>query len=181
MDRASYLKKLRGKLHRLPAQELDAALAYYEEYLDEAGEENEQQVIQQLGSPSKVASQIMADFALKDFDTTPASTKKNMTTIWLIILAILSAPLSLPILATAVALIISLGAVVFSFVIAIVATILGIFLGGIVALISGFFVLTEHWPTALLFIGVGLIFTGLGVLLFPIIIRIVKKNWPCLR
>ncbi|MET4560949.1 putative membrane protein [Lysinibacillus parviboronicapiens] len=175
MDRASYLKKLRGKLHRLPAQELDAALAYYEEYFDEAGEENEQQVIQQLGSPSKVASQIMADFALKDFDTTPASTKKNMTTIWLIILAILSAPLSLPILATAVALIISLGAVVFSFVIAIVATILGIFLGGLVALISGFFVLTEHWPTALLFIGVGLIVTGLGVLLFPIIIRIVKK------
>ncbi|QDQ02120.1 DUF1700 domain-containing protein [Lysinibacillus fusiformis] len=175
MDRASYLKKLRGKLYRLPAQELDAALAYYEEYFDEAGEENEQQVIQQLGSPSKVASQIMADFALKDFDATPASTKKNMTTIWLIILAILSAPLSLPILATAVALIISLGAVVFSFVIAIVATGLGIFFGGIVALISGFFVLTDHWPTALLFIGMGLIVTGSGVLLFPIITRFVKK------
>ncbi|EAZ83321.1 hypothetical protein BB14905_01370 [Bacillus sp. B14905] len=36
MDRASYLKKLRGKLRRLPAQELEAALAYYEEYFDEA-------------------------------------------------------------------------------------------------------------------------------------------------
>ena len=38
MDRASYLKQLRGKLRRLPAHELDAALAYYEEYFEEAGE-----------------------------------------------------------------------------------------------------------------------------------------------
>ncbi len=54
MDRESYLKKLRGKLRRLPAHELNAALVYYEEYFDEAGVENEQQVIQQLGSPSVV-------------------------------------------------------------------------------------------------------------------------------
>ncbi|AVK97563.1 DUF1700 domain-containing protein [Lysinibacillus sphaericus] len=175
MDRESYLKKLRGKLRRLPAHELNAALVYYEEYFDEAGVENEQQVIQQLGSPSVVASQIMADFALKDLDATPASTKKNMTAIWLIILAILSAPLSLPLLAVAVALIISVGAVIFSFVIAIVAMVLSIFFGGIVALISGVLVLTEHWPTALLFIGIGLVVTGLGVLLFPIVTRLLKK------
>ncbi|MFJ7406636.1 MULTISPECIES: DUF1700 domain-containing protein [unclassified Lysinibacillus] len=175
MDRVSYLKKLRGKLRRLPAHELNAALVYYEEYFDEAGVENEQQVISQLGSPSVVASQIMADFALKDLDATPASTKKNMTAIWLIILAILSAPLSLPLLAVAVALIISVGAVIFSVVVAIVATVLSIFLGGVMALIAGFFVLTEHWPTALLFMGIGLIVTGLGVLLFPAVARLIKK------
>lgn len=100
MNRASYLKKLRGKLQRLPAHEIDAALAYYEEFFDEAGEENEQWVIQQLGSPSHVASQILADYALKDLEATSnsTSTKKNMSAIWLIILAILSAPLSLPLL-----------------------------------------------------------------------------------
>ena len=175
MDRASYLKKLRSKLSRLPAHELNAALVYYEEYFDEAGVENEQQVIAQLGSPSVVASQIMADFAIKDLDATPASTKKNMTAIWLIILAILSAPLSIPLLAVAVTLIISVGAVIFSFVVAIVATVLSIFLGGVVSLIAGFFVLTEHWPTALLFIGIGLIVTGLGALLFPAVARLIKK------
>ncbi|MFJ5764155.1 DUF1700 domain-containing protein [Lysinibacillus sp. NPDC093210] len=175
MDKVSYLKKLRGKLRRLPAHELNAALVYYEEYFDEAGVENEQQVISQLGSPSVVASQIMADFALKDLDATPASTKKNMTAIWLIILAILSAPLSLPLLAVAVALIISVGAVIFSVVVAIVATVLSIFLGGVMALIAGFFVLTEHWPTAFLFMGIGLIVTGLGVLLFPAVARLIKK------
>lgn len=175
MDRASYMKKLRGKLRRLPAHELDAALAYYEEYFDEAGELNEHKVIQQLGSPAHVASQIMADFALKDFDETPDSNKKNMTTIWFIILAILSAPLSLPILAVVVALIISVSAVIFSFVVAIVATTLSIFLGGIVALVSGIFTLPDHWPTALLFMGTGLIVTGSGVLLFPIVGRFIKK------
>lgn len=175
MDRASYIKKLRGKLRRLPAHELNEALVYYEEYFDEAGAENEQQVILQLGSPSVVASQIMAEFALKDLDETPASTKKNMTAIWLIILAILSAPLSIPLLAVAVALIISVGAVIFSIVVAIVATVVSIFFGGIAALISGIFVLTEHWPTAFLFMGLGLIVTGMGVFLFPFAARLIKK------
>ncbi|WP_155590647.1 DUF1700 domain-containing protein [Lysinibacillus cavernae] len=176
MDRASYLKQLRGKLRRLPAHELDAALAYYEEYFEEAGEENVQQVISQLGSPSHVASQILADFALKDLETASArSTKKNMTTLWLIILAILSAPLSLPLLATAIALIFSFGAVIISFIFAIGATVISIFAGGVAVLIAGFFILTEHWPTALLFMGVGLIVTGLGVFLFPIVARIIKK------
>ncbi|MFT9816342.1 DUF1700 domain-containing protein [Lysinibacillus sp. NPDC056185] len=176
MNRASYLKKLRGKLQRLPAHEIDAALAYYEEYFDEAGEENEQRVIQQLGSPSHVASQIMADYALKDIEATSnsTSTKKNMSAIWLIILAIISAPLSLPLLVVAIALIFSFGAVIFSVIIAIIATVLGIFFGGIAALISGFFILTQDWPTALLFMGVGFIVTGLGILLFPIVARLIK-------
>jgi len=176
MDSASYLKKLRGKLRRLPAHELDAALAYYEEYFEEAGENNEQQVISELGSPSHVASQILADFALKDLENASEKTaKKNMTAIWLIILAILSAPLSLPLLATAIALIFSLGAVIISFIFAIGAGIISIFFGGIAALVSGFFILTEDWPTALLFMGVGFIVTGLGVLLFPFVARFIKK------
>ncbi|MGE7949316.1 DUF1700 domain-containing protein [Lysinibacillus sp. NPDC093688] len=176
MNRASYLKKLRGKLQRLPAHEVDAALAYYEEYFDEAGEENEQRVIQQLGSPSHVASQIMADYALKDLEatSTSTSTKKNMSAIWLIILAIISAPLSLPLLVVAIALIFSFGAVIFSFIIAIIAIVLSILFGGIVALITGFFILTQHWPTAILFMGVGFIVTGLGILLFPIVVRLIK-------
>lgn len=175
MDKASYLKKLRRKLQRLPAYEIDAALTYYEEYFDEAGEENEQQVIQKLGPPSQVAAQIMADLAIKDLDIGPTSTKKNVTAIWLIILAILSAPLSLPLLAVAVALILSAGAIVFSFVLAIVATAISIFVGGLVAFVSGFFILTDHWPTALLFIGIGLMITGFGVLLFPVITHFIKK------
>ncbi|WP_427109928.1 DUF1700 domain-containing protein [Lysinibacillus xylanilyticus] len=178
MNRASFMKKLRGKLQRIPAHEIDAALAYYEEYFDEAGEENEQRVIQQLGSPSHVASQIMADYALKDLEatstSTSTSTKKNMSAIWLIILAIISAPLSLPLLVVAIALIFSFGAVIFSVIIAIIATVLSIFFGGIVALISGFFILAQDWATALLFMGVGFIVTGLGILLFPIVARLIK-------
>ncbi|MEG0260047.1 MAG: DUF1700 domain-containing protein [Lysinibacillus sp.] len=176
MDKAGYLKNLRSRLYRLPVHEIDAALVYYEEYFDDAGEENEQQVIDQLGPPSQVASQIMADFAIKDIDVaTPLSTKKNMSAIWLIILAILSAPLSLPLLAVAFALIVSAGAVMLSFVIAVVAIVGGILLGGFVALVSGFFTITSHWPTALLFIGVGLTITGLGLLIFPATIRLIKK------
>lgn len=175
MDKAGYLKNLRSRLHRLPVHEIDAALIYYEEYFDEAGEENEQQVIQQLGPPSQVAAQILADLAIKDLDVSSPSTKKNMSAIWLIILAILSAPLSLPLLAVAFALIISAAAVVFSIIIAIVGTVGGILVGGLISLVSGFFIITENWPTALLFIGTGLTITGIGVFLFPITTSIIKK------
>lgn len=175
MDKAGYLKKLRSKLHRLPTHEIDAALIYYEEYFDEAGQENEQDVIEKLGPPSQVAAQILADFAIKDLDAKPPSTKKNVSTIWLIILAILSAPLSLPLLAVAVALIISVGAIVFSFVISVIAIVGSILLSGVVAFISGFFIITEHWPTALLFTGFGLVATGIGILLTPATARLIKK------
>lgn len=66
-----------SKLHRLPTQEIDAALIYYEEYFDEAGQENEQDVIEKLGPPSQAAAQILADFAIKDLDAKPPSTKKE--------------------------------------------------------------------------------------------------------
>src|SRR5690554_3126724 len=102
MSKDEYLKKLRLKIKKLPKQEIEEAINYYHEYFEEAGEENTASVIARLGSPSSVASQILADYAVKDLGTDHDSTKKSLSAIWFIILAILASPIALPLLAVVI-------------------------------------------------------------------------------
>lgn len=62
MNRNEYMAALRRALSVLPEEERASALRYYEEYFDDAGPENEQEVISDLGAPEKVAEQILADY-----------------------------------------------------------------------------------------------------------------------
>ncbi len=58
MSRAEFMEKLRALLADVEEGEREEALNYYEDYFDDAGVENEQQVIEALGSPEKVAMTI---------------------------------------------------------------------------------------------------------------------------
>lgn len=51
MTRKEFMAELAARLHRLPQEDLQAALQYYEEYFDEAGSQNEQAVINELKVP----------------------------------------------------------------------------------------------------------------------------------
>lgn len=62
MNRNEYMAALRRALSVLPEEERASALRYYEEYFDDAGPENEQRVIADLGAPETVAEQILADY-----------------------------------------------------------------------------------------------------------------------
>ena len=61
MNRQEFLRQLESLLMSIPANERADALAYYNDYFDEAGIENEQNVIQELGSPQRVAQSIIED------------------------------------------------------------------------------------------------------------------------
>lgn len=61
MNRTEFLEQLERLLWDIPESERAAALEYYEDYFEDAGEENEGKVIQELGSPGKVAAIIRAD------------------------------------------------------------------------------------------------------------------------
>lgn len=58
MNREEYLKRLSFLLKDLTEEEIEDAIAYYEDYFEEAGEEKEEQVIKELGSPEKIAKMI---------------------------------------------------------------------------------------------------------------------------
>lgn len=62
MNRQEFMRRLEYLLRSIPESERADALAYYNNYFDEAGVENEQQVIQELGSPEAVAQIILEDY-----------------------------------------------------------------------------------------------------------------------
>lgn len=61
MNRSEYIKKLNEFLSDLPDDERAGAISYHEELFDDAGVENESQVIESLGSPRYVADMILKD------------------------------------------------------------------------------------------------------------------------
>lgn len=61
MNRKDFMNELEKLLTSIPYEEKKEALQYYTDYFEDAGEENEMQVIEELGRPEKVAATIMAD------------------------------------------------------------------------------------------------------------------------
>ena len=61
MNRVEFMQQLERLLLDVSESDRQDALAYYNDYFDEAGAENEAQVIRELGSPEKVAATIKTD------------------------------------------------------------------------------------------------------------------------
>ena len=61
MNRIEFMTELAALLQDVPEEERRDAMKYYNDYFDDAGEENEHQVVEELESPAKVAATIKAD------------------------------------------------------------------------------------------------------------------------
>ena len=75
MTKTEFLSRLAEELKGISAEEREEALNYYSEYLDEAGEENEEAAIEELGGPEKVARIIRANTAQSAQGAQPAAPK----------------------------------------------------------------------------------------------------------
>lgn len=58
MDRAEFLNRLEAQLLDVPQAEREEALQYYEDYLNDAGDAGDFDILQELGTPEKVADSI---------------------------------------------------------------------------------------------------------------------------
>ena len=63
MNRTEFMSELEYLLQDIPEEEKAEALAYYRDYLEDAGDENEEQVIREFGSPERVAAIIRSDLS----------------------------------------------------------------------------------------------------------------------
>lgn len=61
MNRVDFMSQLETLLQNIAATEREEAIQYYNDYFDDAGKENEQAVIEALGSPARVAENIKKD------------------------------------------------------------------------------------------------------------------------
>lgn len=65
MNRVEFLGRLKELLYDIPDNEREEAVEFYNDYFDEAGTENEDKVIQDFGSPEKLAATIKAGLSDK--------------------------------------------------------------------------------------------------------------------
>ncbi len=180
MTRLDFFMRLREGLHRLPPEEIENAVRYYVEYFDEAGPENEQRVLEELGDPMKIAQQITAEYMVRAIEpyrpapdeqgpeaTGPQPPRKSgLSAVWIAILAVFASPIALPvaiaIAAVAFALVVVVACVFLSF----FGVSVGMMAGGVFGMVVGILCLGAHVPTGICAIGSGMVVSGVGLLLF---------------
>lgn len=178
MNKKKYLRKLSRLLHKLPQEEREAALRYYREYFDEAGSENEQRIIEELGTPEKVAEEVLSSHA--EGNGTTLAKKHGIGTLWAVIVAILAAPIALPLAITAIVLILMLVIVALALLVAFFAALLGVGLGGIVALFGFPTIFFSDFTVALCSVGAYLFAVAVCLVLFALSILLVRLTFRAL-
>lgn len=179
MNKEEFLEQFQKNLIYVSAAEREDALRYYTEYFEEAGEENEQKVIEELGNPVMLARKISAESAIKEIDlaestvnvervmeTTPEKRREGMKNLGVIILLLCSFPVWLPLSIVAAVLVFVLILVVFILVFCVVIVGAALMAGGTIGLIAGFFAMFKHFVSGIAVLGAALAMVGIGILIF---------------
>lgn len=164
MTQNDYMKTLAYSLRRLPKEDFNQALEYFEEYFAEAGPENEQKAIEDLGAPEEAAKELIMNLAEKNVQEPPKTVKHSFKAVWIGLLGICAAPIALPI---AFCLICIIAALVF----AMLCVLVGFFLcaaaviaAAIVGLVGGIALLFTSFANGLATLGLSFLCAGVGLL-----------------
>ena len=164
MTKTEYMKVLSKKLRRLPKEDYERAVEYFEEYFADAGPENEQKAIEDLGTPEEAARELIMDLAEENADKPPKTVKRGMRAIWIGILGICAAQIALPLALVFIVLIACAFLVVFCVLLCIVIAGVSVAAGGIISTIAGAAVLFQSFADGLCNLGFGLGCFGAGLL-----------------
>ena len=165
MNRAEYMRELSWQLRKLPKDEYQKAMDYFDEYFNEAGPENEQQAIQDLGTPEDAAKDLFMDLAEQTVSETPKTVKHGLSAVWIGILGVCAAPIALPLALALIIIIAALGITALAVVLTLIIAAVSIAGSAILAIIGGIILLFSSFADGLCNIGLGLVFMGIGLLL----------------
>ncbi len=207
MNRQEFIAQLEYLLSDLSESDRLDAIAYYNDYFDDAGIENEERVIAELGSPGRVAAIIKADLdssandwaeytengyedarmsqnenplARRDAGDHSQRGKVKIPLVLVIILLIFASPLIFGLGGGLIGLIMGIfGALIGIIAAAVAGCIAGVF-GGIGGLIYGIIKVAVSPALGLLYIGAGTLSLSVGIFLVVLILWCVIKWIPAL-
>lgn len=177
MTREEYMKKLQKYLRKLPKQDYDDAIEYFNEYFSDTDEEGQQKLIEELCTPKEAAADLMYNLLDRkiqeqETDTEEKKSKKGITL--LAVLAIMSTPITVPLfialLAVLLAVAICVVAVIFSDFVAAFSVLL---IGGKL-LLRGLVSFPYSLSGTLTITGCGLLGIGCAILLYLLGIYLCK-------
>lgn len=188
MNKEEFLRQLERLLSGISEEERSDAVAFYRSYFEDAGEENEASIIEELESPQKVAESIMKNLGIdgtlgyyntqanrdaeyyKNVNDTinnlKGSPKKDngTKTAW-IVAAVLTSPIWLTLLLVAATVLLAVAAALFGIAVAVVAVMASLVFVGFLLFGIGIAMLFEGIPA----VGIGLMGGGLLVLALGIL------------
>ena len=168
MTSQEYLNQLQKYLKKLPQSDYEDAMEYFTEYFADAGPENEQAVIEELGTPKIAAEELMMNLLDKKMDEHTAMeqeekrNEKKKTTgasvIWIAVLTLFAAPIGAPVLISVIIVLLCVALCVALFD-------MSIFLaGGIKLLLRGILAVTVSFGGFSLITGMGILLIGISIL-----------------
>lgn len=177
--RQKYISELKKLLAPLTVEERTDALDFYNEYIEDAGYNSYQQIVKEMGNPRQLSHKILADYSIKANDEKTksghtASPHSSWRVFWLIIIAIVTSPITFALSFGALVVLICALAAVFGVSVGILGTLAGLVFAAGVLLYSGIGVVVAAPMTGILYIGFGI--TILGILLFciPLVYWIIR-------
>lgn len=166
MTKESYLAELAHHLKKLPKDDYQNAMAYYTEYFEEAGPENEAQVIEELGTPKEVAAELVQALLQGNAESAPPPKNRSPWAIFGIAMAaLLLSPLGLAGLCLGIGLMIAAFCVVGALVFSTVVAEFGLIVQGGRFIVQGIVLLTSAFSSGLMLIGAGLFGIGVAILI----------------
>lgn len=207
MNRREFMERLENLLQNIPEQERIEALQYYNDYFDDAGEENEQAVLDSLGTPAQVAENIKRDLNQNRYAYGEEQDKVNLDKeivkyqpptqensqapqqkqglsagiiVLIVILCILASPVLLALLATVVGILATVFGVWLALVMGIGGSAFGLMLGGLAMVVIGIWLIVLHPLLGIAFSGVGFLVLAAGILCMMLEILVVGKLTPAI-
>ena len=194
MSRVEFMQQLEKLLFDLSESDRIDVISYYNDYFDEAGPENEANVIRELGSPEKVAATIKADLNTSGNEqaeyteqgysdgrkgvnpNTPATRKerKSLPPALIVILIVFAAPVILGVGGGLLGGVLGLAGGL----IGILAGGFGMLIGGVTSLIGGIVKLAFSPIQGLFLIGKGSLCLAIGILFVVILVLCILKWFP---
>ena len=201
MKRSEFIEQLESLLCDVSVEDRQDALEYYKDYFDDAGVENEEQIISDLGSPKKVATIIReslrsgktseGEYSERGYQNERFNEKEELIegncgegkktkhrnrpdVLLIIILTIFVSPILLALFAVLFAMFVGIGGVIFGFAVSGIA----LLLSGIAVFIGGIVMLFISPPTAMFLCGTGMILSVVGLILTILMIKVIKTFLP---
>ena len=160
MTRHEFIENLRRELSKLPQEEIEDAVMYFEECFADATEglsageaaAEEERLAGEFGSPKKVAAQIKAEYAARILDGEAEETGadkpgagRKLSAVWWVIIGLCSAPVAVPLAICVIALVITIYALIFAGAVS-----------GIACIIGGLIKLSTYGASAVMTLGGGM-------------------------
>lgn len=137
MTKQEYLSAIRGKIRKMPADDINKFMDYYSEMIDDRMEDglSEEEAVADMDAPDDVVDQILADMPLTKLVKEKIKPSHRLKA-WEIILLILGSPIWAPLLLTAIVLVIAMAVVILALLLSFYAIVLSMAVAGIGGLLG---------------------------------------------